>query len=514
MMTTEPLLFWPEGCNPRSPEACMTIVHLLEERGLFRLVDRVPNVAGSRIKYETSSTLGVLDTMSYKGWHKGLFSDEQLATICAEILHELAIIEASGKYTRKEQVPFSLVARRNIVVAGYGVNPRDPLELFRFLTTPTFRIPRVGCDLPRNLADNHPLVPSGLQQVDRFSRDTRLFFESKHSSSVIRKHRDDDDSETLPFNMFKVAGSRRVITASSGVDDDEESGDEDDDLSFLAGTFAHSQYLSGCLAGDILARSPAQLDLAIALLQFVSTINPTTIKCFYPGEIASWIIAMLALGFGIAPADAMRIKTDRVEVENSSNYPACLDLHHSRLILLPGNGYEESIYRRIQRGASIEVQLQGVMAQLCRSLAVHSFGKTQLEDFIENPAVDRFVENICLRLKGEYIPVSGRDISPQLMRIASANKFAALIFANVAPAHHALLCCKASNPWRSDSNYINVGRKRLQVSLSNIWKSLWEMAECNPDGQIPEVISPQQVGAVVPSVSQFFDAIKFYEHTR
>jgi hypothetical protein len=222
---------------------------------------------------------------------------------------------------------------------------------------------------------------------------------------------------------------------------------------------------------------------------------------------------MLALFFGVAPADAFRIKTDCSEYDHSFNYPATLDLKSSRLVLLPGNGYEESLDGRVMPGASIEVQLHGVMSQLCRILHEKAAGNKCLEDFIGNPAVDRFVLNISLRLEGKFTPVKGRKMEPQIMRVHSANQFVALTFAKVLPAHYALLSGKAPTPWRSDSNYTKASRPVLQRAIRKICESLWDLAGRNPDGEIPELISPEYVGAVVPMASSFSDAFKSYGHT-
>jgi hypothetical protein len=91
-----PLLSWPFPQGPRHLSSFNRLVDILEAVSGVRIVDRVPLESGSRITYESSATLGVLDTLVCRGWLPLLDSDRGVALAVASIICQLASTEKSA----------------------------------------------------------------------------------------------------------------------------------------------------------------------------------------------------------------------------------------------------------------------------------------------------------------------------------------------------------------------------------------------------------------------------------
>jgi hypothetical protein len=105
------------------------------------------------------------------------------------------------------------------------------------------------------------------------------------------------------------------------------------------------------LAGDLLACGTRQLELGIAVLQVSARYDERAWRCLHPEELASWIIALLALSFGIPLRDLLRVSLVPMGFPLEFCMGA-LDLSRSQLRLFPGNGCDDGLYGRIPMGSS------------------------------------------------------------------------------------------------------------------------------------------------------------------
>lgn len=85
----------------------------------------------------------------------------------------------------------------------------------------------------------------------------------------------------------------------------------------VAGKLALTRHLTQCLAGDLLARTPAQLELALAVLQAAHGFDHQTLQCLLPGELAAWLVALISKP--LRTNSARGVPRDRVPGRNARN---------------------------------------------------------------------------------------------------------------------------------------------------------------------------------------------------
>jgi len=205
-----PALDWPFPHGPRLPSIYNRVVSALESASGVRLVHTAPVERGERITYESSATLGVLDTLACQGWLPLLESDPGVAMATATILRQLASVEKRAP-GHPHLVRLSLVARRLIVLAGLGMDPRDTVGIGLFLHDGGGRLPSVRCLLPSNAS---ALPNAGDSLRLQFVQDVDQFWSANPLATRPHNAEATDGILSLPKSLFGIC--RRCPCGPSG----------------------------------------------------------------------------------------------------------------------------------------------------------------------------------------------------------------------------------------------------------------------------------------------------------
>ncbi|MEI6562017.1 MAG: hypothetical protein WCO68_08045 [Verrucomicrobiota bacterium] len=415
-----------------------------------------------------------------------------LALAVAAILSQLA--QAEARYPGHPQlVELSLVARRLIVLAACGLDSRDAVTIRLFLHGGGGRLPAVRCLPPMN---PNSLVNAGDAVRLHFISDVERYFGADSLAVRPRQVNGDENEESEAIVRFSTLYRKAANRKSVGYED----GDDEEAL-VIESPRAIRQYAGLSLAGDLLACGTRHIELGIAVLQVSALFDERAWRCLRPAELASWIIALLSLMIGIPPRDLLRFPLTPTKAVLDDAMGA-LDLSRSLLRLFPGNGCDDGLFGRIPRGQIIEFQLPGTLHLLCKLLTMSlPNGAATLQGVIGASALDVYCRHIALRLEN-FRPARQRKLEAQLCRLHDVWTFSGLVLAGTPPGIMALLCRRTVSPFRSDSNYFSVSRLCVQHTLTAICEAEYQLAGFPPEGNIPVIVNPGEVGVDAPDMNE------------
>lgn len=354
-------------------------------------------------------------------------------------------------------------------------------------------MPAVRCLPPTN---PNSLVNAGDAVRLHFISDVERYFGADPLAVRPRQVNGDENEESESIVRFSTLYRKAANRKSVGCDD----GDDEKAL-VIESPRVIRQYAGLSLAGDLLACGTRQLELGLAVLQVSVLLDERAWRCLRPAELASWIIALLSLMIGIPPRDLLRFPLSPTKAV-LDDAMGTLDLSCSLLHLFPGNGCDDGLFGRIPRGQIIEIQLPGTLHLLCKLLATSlPAGAATLQGVIGASALDVYCRHIALRLEN-FRPARQRKLEAQLCRLHDVWTFSGLVLAGTPPGIMALLCGRTLSPFRSDSNYFKASRLCVQHTLTAICEAEYQLAGFPPEGKIPVIVNPGEVGADAPDMTE------------